>query len=180
MESSNVYMSINERKEMIAYVVDKFLLKKLKIEEENLKKLVLACIQQCSWGMYKHYYEQLGHVYIQEQKCYRCIALYEERKKFQRRLQKKYGDLKLVIVHEYDPYANPPRIKVEIIPKHIEEQTSLTLSHDDIQESKHEVVIDAPCIEIVENLKGDVEAPYVETVGIWLPTQMSRRSPDSM
>ena len=158
----------------LLYAFNKAHLKSLKNEEENLRRLELSCIQKCDWAMYKHYSNQLGHVLMQEHKIYRNVLLYEKKKRFQQRLQKKHID-SLVIVHEYDPYTSPPRIKVEIIPKHKEEQTSLAPPHVDIQESNGEnaceiqeseddVVVDAPCNEMVEALEEVVEIPCIEGI----------------
>src|SRR5688572_7305427 len=101
MESSKVNKLGREVDDLL-YAMGKSHLKSLKIEEENLRRMELACIQKCDWGMYKHYSAQLGHVLMHRLKTQSNVLLYEKKKRFQQRLQKKHID-SLVIVHEYEP-----------------------------------------------------------------------------
>jgi hypothetical protein len=66
----------------LSYALDKAHLKSLENEEENLRRLELACIQRYDWDMYKHYFKQVGHVLIQKHKVLRNVLLYEKKKRF--------------------------------------------------------------------------------------------------
>ena len=167
MKSPNMHMSTAERLDRLEdqfYDINKAVQKKLKIEEENIRRMILVSSKLIDLEPIMYYTKQLGHNLVASQKYRSDIIHYEMKKKFQRRLQRKHGDSKLVVVHEYNPYVDPPRIKFEIVPKHVEEKTSLALSHDDIQESNNEVVVEAPCNEIVEDLEEVGETSCVEII----------------
>ena len=165
MKSSKVNLNKYIRFDKIEHALeDKIKLQSLEDMEEDLRELKEICEQLGYWEQVDDLQEQLMNVWGQICKLKMAMYLSYAKRMFQKRLQKKHGDSKLVIVHEYDPFANPPRIKVEIIPKHVEEQTSWALSHDDIQESNNEVVFDIPCGEIVEALEDVVETPCVKSV----------------
>ena len=186
MNSSNEHISMAERMdrlEDLAYDLNESVLKQLKIQEENIRRLILVSSKLSDLDPVVYYTKQLGHNLVASQKCERYIILHKEKRKFQRRLQKKHGDSKFVFDREYNPYVDPPRINFEIIPKHVEEQTSLVLSHDDIQEPKGDIAPkqeeldlyanvvpiydeypESDCEEFVETFEEMVEAPCEEIV----------------
>ena len=192
MKSSKVNLNKYIRFDKIEHALeDKIKLQSLEDMEEDLRELKEICEQLGYWEQVDDLQEQLMNVWGQICKLKMAMYLSYAKRMFQKRLQKKHGDSKLVIVHEYDPFANPPRIKVEIIPKHVEEQTSSTLSHDDLQEPNDEIaskqeeldlyssmapiydeypepyneeVVEASFVEILDDLKGDVKAPCGEIV----------------
>ena len=162
MKSSKEYISMAERLDRIEGLAYDLVLKELKIKEKNIIKLQLACKKQCDWEQAADLQDELEDVWGQIDKWRMAIRSAHEKRKFQKKLQRKHGDSKVVIVHEYNLYVDPPRINFEIIPKHVEEQTSLA-PHGDIQESNNEEVVETPCVEINDDLEAVVETPCVES-----------------
>ena len=144
---------------------DKIKLQSLEDEEAYLEHLKAIFVQLGYWEEIDKLQKQMRNIWGKIYELKREMWCSYGKRTFQQNLQKEYGDSKLVIVHEYDPYVKPPWVRVEIIPKHVEEQTSLAPSHDDISESKNEVVIEASCEEIAETLEEMVETPSIENVG---------------
>ena len=162
---------------------DKIKLQSLEDEEAYLEHLKAIFVQLGYWEEIDKLQKQLRNIWGKIYELKREMWCSYGKRTFQQNLQKEYGDSKLVIVHEYDPYVKPPWVRVEIIPKHVEEQTSLTLSHDDIQEPKGDIapkqeeldlyanVIpiydeypESDCEEFVEALEEVVETSCVEIV----------------
>ena len=82
MKSSNEHMR-PDRLEDLLYDKNKSLLKALKIEEENIRRLTLVCTQQCDWYSGEHYSKQLGHNLVARENCERHMILHEEKRNFQ-------------------------------------------------------------------------------------------------
>ena len=165
MKSSKVNLDNYIAFDKMEYALeDKIKLQSLEDQEAKLIEAKEMCEQFGYWVQADMLHEQLRNVWgqIYELKMAMCFA--HDKRMFQKKLQRRHGDSKIVIVHEYDPYSKPPRIVFEIIPKHVEEQTSLALSHDDIQESNNEVVVKAPCDEVVEDFEEVVEKPCGESL----------------
>ena len=74
-----------------------------------------------------------------------------------------------MIVHEYDIDVDPVRIRFEIISKHVDtKETPLFSSFDNNQEpsivENNEEIVEASCVEVINDLKEDIEASCVEIV----------------
>jgi hypothetical protein len=137
----------------------------LNAEEQRLERLKLDCVQRIDWAQRCLCLEQLVSVRSQKKSLERKLDPHQEMLRYQQRLQEIYRDSKLVFVHEYNPDVIPVRIRFEIISKHVDSQiqnTPLVSSHDNIQESNNEVVVDEPCGEIVKDLDEVIETSCVE------------------
>ena len=102
-------------------------------------------------------------VYCQLRHLSKAISLFEEKMKFQQKLQEQYGDSRLVVVHEYIPDIDPIRVKFQIKNKHVASQNQITPmvpSYDDIQEQCKE-----GNEEFVHDLEEVVATSCMEKVG---------------
>ena len=167
---------INKKKEALACEVYKIELESWWNEEKRLRRKQVESIYEDDWFSYELYNEQLVEVYSQLRRVSRAIFLFEEKMKFQQKLQEQYGDSRLVVVHEYIPDIDLVKIKFQIKSKHVDSQihiTPMVPSHDDIQEPcKEEVVqgsceevVETSCVEIVHDLEEVVETSCMEDVG---------------
>ena len=145
----------------------------LNLEEERLVRLKVDCYRQRDWTQLSLCLKQLVDVRSQKQSLKRRLELHEEKLRFQQQLQEQHGDSKMVIVHEFNPDVDPVRIRFEIISKHVDTQsTPLFSSFDHKQESSivedSEVIVEASCVEVVNDLEETVETTNVEDVGSFM------------
>ena len=137
----------------------------LNLEEERLVRLKVDCYRQRDWTQLSLCLKQLVDVRSQKQSLKRRLELHEEKLRFQQQLQEQHGDSKMVIIHEFNPDFDPVRIRFEIISKHVDTQ-STPLEPSIVEDS--EVIVEASCVEVVNDLEETVETTNVEDVGSFM------------
>jgi hypothetical protein len=172
MESSNIHMSIDERIEKLVLKVENLVcgfakdkLKALENEEAKLKRLLRpSAFDLDDWLPIKSCIERLKEIQSQQRQLRKRIFLHQEKVEFHYEVRNVLAqvnntplNLSLDVIQE-PSRENNSNISLERIVETNGENAS------EIQESDDDVVVDAACDEMIDDLEKVVKTPCVENV----------------